>query len=434
MQGLEGGDVSGPPPRAGVFELSLMIFKNRSGQTAAAAPGFTEFVAIIALMMGITAFSIDNLLPAFSHIGAYFRVAEPNNLQLVVTAYMVGFGVMQIVFGTISDVIGRKKALMAGLVIYAAGCVIAMLADSFTMLLVARAIQGLGSAAARVLAVAIVRDRFQGRDMARVMSFSMMVFLIIPVIAPSIGSGILFLGEWHMIFGAMLTLCLILSIWFGLRMPETLHPEFRVPFSMKAIFAAMRLTVTNRRAFGYSTAVGLMMSCLMAYIAVCQQTFENGIYHLGLLFPVVFAVVAGVMALASFINAKLVRRVGMRRLSHFGMIGFTLMGLAQVVAALAFDGPPPIVLYCGLLALSQALFALTVPNFNSIAMEPLGAVAGTASSFIGFYTTLLAAGLGMLVGRTFDGTVLPLSMGYFVLGALAILIVLWSEKGRLFAA
>ncbi|MEP9378266.1 multidrug effflux MFS transporter [Aquabacter sp. CN5-332] len=409
-----------------------MNVHRRPGEAETAAPGFAEFVAIVALMMGITAFSIDNLLPAFGPIRAHFSVVEANDLQLLITAYMVGFGVMQIVFGTISDVIGRKKALMAGLVIYAVGCLMAMMADSFTTLLIARGIQGLGSAAGRVLSIAIVRDRFQGREMARVMSFCMMVFLIIPVIAPSIGSGILQVGEWHMIFGAMLTLCLILAVWFGLRMPETLHPEYRVPFSVKAILAGVRRTVSNRRTFGYSSAMGLMMGCLMAYIAMCQQIFEDGVYHLGLLFPLAFAAIAGVMGVASFINAKLVRSVGMRRLSHFGVCGFTLLGLAQVVAALAFDGPPPVILYCALLALAQALFALTVPNFNSIAMEPLGAVAGTASSFIGFYTTLLGAALGMIVGRSFDGTVLPLGLGYFLLGAAAVVLVLWAEGGRLF--
>lgn len=403
-----------------------------SSEAKAAAPGFAEFVAIVALMMGITAFSIDNLLPAFDPIRSYFAVAEPNDLQFLITAYMVGFGIMQIVFGTISDVIGRKKALMAGLVIYAAGCVLAMTAESFSMLLVARAVQGLGSAAARVLSVAIVRDRFQGREMARVMSFCMMVFLIIPVIAPSIGGGILLLGEWHLIFGAMLTLCLVLAVWFGLRMPETLHPEHRVPFSVRSIVQGMGQAVTNRRTIGYTTAMGLMMGCLMAYIAVSQQTFESGIYHLGRLFPLAFAAIAGVMALASFLNATLVRRLGMRRISHFGVCGFTVMGLVQVGTALAFDGPPPVVLYCAILALAQALFAFTVANFNSIAMEPMGAVAGTASSFIGFYTTLLGAALGVVVGHSFDGTILPLGLGYFILGAAAVLMVLWAEKGRLF--
>lgn len=407
---------------------------SRPAQRGEAAPGFTEFVALVALMMGVTAFSIDNLLPAFSHIQNHFRVTEANDLQLVITAYMLGFGIMQVVFGTLSDVIGRKKTLMAGLVVYTAGCALAMVAESFTLLLAARMIQGFGAAAARVLSVAIVRDRFEGRDMARVMSFCMMVFLIIPVIAPSIGSVILLVGEWHMIFGAMMTLGLVLALWFGLRMPETLPPARRVPFSPRAILAGMGRVIGNRRTFLYTTAMGLMLGSLMAYIAVAQQTFENGIYHLGHFFPLAFAAIAGVMSIASFLNAKLVRTIGMRRLSHFGMIGFALMGAAQVAAGYIWGGAPPVVLYCALIALAQALFAITVPNFNSIAMEPMGAVAGTASSFIGFYTTLFGAALGVVVGRSFDGTVLPLGYGYMLLGLAAVVVVLIAENGRLFSA
>lgn len=406
----------------------------RSGRTESATPGFVEFVAIIALMMGMTAFSIDNLLPAFGPIRQHYALDNPNDLQLLITAYMVGFGLMQIVFGTLSDVVGRKPALMAGIAIYAFGCILAMIADTYPLLLAARMIQGLGAAASRVLSVAIVRDRYEGREMAQVMSFSMMVFLIIPVIAPSFGSAVLLVAEWNMIFGAMLILCVLLAVWFGLRMPETLHADYRVPFSMRAIASGMRQAVCNRRTFLYTTCMGLMMGCLMAYVAASQQIFEDGVYHLGALFPLAFAVIAGVMGVASFINAKLVRTVGMRRLSHFGVCGFTLTGLALVAAGYAYDGVPPVVLFCALLALAQALFAITVPNFNSIAMEPMGAVAGTASSFMGFYTTLLGAALGLVVGRAFDGTVLPLGIGYLVLGALAVLLVAIAENGRLFSA
>ncbi|MFG1395506.1 multidrug effflux MFS transporter [Roseixanthobacter pseudopolyaromaticivorans] len=410
----------------------MMNRKSDPARPGASAPGFTEFVAIIALMMGLTAFSIDNLLPAFEPIHRHFAVQNANDLQLIISAYLIGFAVMQIVFGTLSDVFGRKTMLMIGLAVYAGGCVLAMTAESFNTLLFARAIQGMGSAAARVLSVAIVRDRFQGRDMARVMSFAMMVFLVVPIVAPAAGGAILLVGNWHMIFGAMLLMSLVLATWFALRMPETLHPEYRVPFSMRAIFAGLKMTVTNRRSFGYANAMGLMLGCLMAYVGSSQQIFETEVYHLGRLFPLAFAAIAGVMSVASFINARLVNRVGMRRLSHFGLCGFTLVGALQVTAALGFDGRPPVLLFCLLVGLNQALFALTVPNFNSIAMEPLGAVAGTASSFLGFYTTLMGALLGMAFGRAFDGTVLPLGLGYCLLGALGVLAVLWAERWRLF--
>lgn len=395
-------------------------------------PPFVEFVALIALLMGMTAFSIDNLLPAFGAIRADFALANPNHVQVMVYAYLIGIGAAQFLYGPMSDVFGRRPILFAGLAVYVAGTLIAVFAQDFGILIAARFIQGAGAAAGRVLAVAIVRDRFEGREMARIMSLTMMVFLTVPIVAPALGSMILAFGSWHLIFIAMLALVLLLWVWFGLRMPETLHPEYRMPFSMRAIGHGMRLTLTTRRAVGYSVGMSLMMGCLMGYVGSASQVFQTDIYKLGHLFPVVFAAVAGVMALAAFVNASLVRRIGMRRLSHGGVVGFTVAGAAMVAASYAFAGRPPLLLMCGLIATGQFLFALTVPNFNSMAMEPLGAVAGTASSFIGGFTTLMGALIGFGVGHAFDGTVLPLSLGYMVLGAAAVLCALWAEKGRLF--
>ncbi|MFG1203563.1 multidrug effflux MFS transporter [Xanthobacter aminoxidans] len=402
------------------------------GQPGAVGPGFVEFVALIALLMGMTAFSIDNLLPAFGAIRADFGLDNPNHVQVMVYAYLIGIGGAQFFYGPISDVLGRRPILFAGLAIYAAGSLLALFTRDFDVLIVARLIQGTGAAAGRVLAIAIVRDRFEGRDMARIMSLSMMVFLTVPIIAPALGSLILVFGSWHLIFVAMLLLALALFVWFGVRMPETLHPEYRIPFSMRSIGKAAMLTLTTRRSVGYAVAIGLMMGSLMAYVGSASQVFQTDVYRLGNLFPIAFAAVAGIMAVASFLNASLVHRIGMRRLSHGGILGFIAAGGLMVASSIFWDGKPPLVLFCGLVAAGQFLFALTVPNFNSMAMEPLGAVAGTASSFIGGFTTLLSAVLGFVVGSHFDGTVLPLAMGYLVLGALALVFVLWAEKGKLF--
>lgn len=399
---------------------------------AAQKPGFVEFVLIVALMMGLISLSIDNLLPAFAPIQADFGIADPNALQWVLTSYMIGFAAMQLVYGPLSDVVGRRPTMMAGLVVYIAGSLLALVADSFTLLLIARGVQGLGAAAARVLAVAIVRDRFAGREMARVMSMVIMVFLIVPVFAPAIGAFFLWLGGWHYIFLSMLGLALIVAVWFGLRMPETLHPEYRFPFSLTRIGQGVRLTATNRVAVGYASGMGLMMGCIMAYVGMAQPIFETEVYGLGPLFPLAFGLIAVVMGLASLTNARLVRRVGMRRMSHVGLCGFILASALQLGVAFLFDGRPPLLLFGVLLALSQFGFSLTMPNFNSMAMEPLGAVAGTASSFLGFYTTLLGALLGLGIGQFFDGTVIPLSAGYLGLGVTSLLIVLWTERGRLF--
>ncbi len=194
-------------------------------------PGFTEFVAIVALMMAVTAISIDNLLPAFPAIETRFAVADPNRLQLLVYVYMLGFGPAQIIYGPLSDALGRRPVLLASLGVYVAGCVLAMLAPSFGWLLAARVIQGMGAAGGRVLSTAIVRDRFAGREMASVMSLIMMVFLIIPMVAPAIGGAMLAFGSWVYVFVSMLILAFILTVWFSWRMPETLHPEYRRPLS-----------------------------------------------------------------------------------------------------------------------------------------------------------------------------------------------------------
>jgi len=404
---------------------------NSATPTRRSTPSFPEFVLLIALLMSLGSLSIDNLLPAFGPIQADFGILDPNDLQLLVTAYLVPFAIMQAVYGPVSDVIGRRPTLMIGLAVYVVGGLVATMAGSFSMLLIGRAIQGAGLAATRVLTIAIIRDRFAGREMARVMSITMMVFIIVPIVAPATGSLLLLLGTWHLIFGTVVGFAVLVGAWFFARMPETLHPEHRHSFSLGEIGSAIGTTVTTRISIGYATGIGLMMGCLMSYIGSAQQIFETEVYHLGAYFPVVFGCIAAFMGAASFTNARLVRRLGMRRLSHIGICGFTLVAAAQVSIALAYDGRPPLLLYAGIFAVNQFLFSLTVPNFNSMAMAPQGAIAGTASSFIGSYTTLLGALLGLVIGRLFNGTVIPLSVGYLALGAACLAVVLWTERGRL---
>jgi DHA1 family bicyclomycin/chloramphenicol resistance-like MFS transporter len=399
--------------------------------TRGSTPSFPEFVLLIALVMSLGSLSIDNLLPAFGPIQADFGISDPNDLQLLVTAYMVPFAIMQAVYGPVSDVIGRRPTLMVGLAIYLIGGLVATMAGSFSMLLIGRVIQGAGLAATRVLTIAIIRDRFAGREMARVMSITMMVFIIVPIVAPATGSLLLLLGTWHLIFGTIVGVAVLVGSWFFVRMPETLHPEYRRSFSFSQIASAIQTTMSNRISIGYATGIGLMMGCLMSYIGSAQQIFETEVYHLGAFFPVVFGCIAAFMGAASFTNATLVRRLGMRRLSHIGICGFTLVAAVQLSMAFLYGGRPPLLLYAGVFALNQFLFSLTVPNFNSIAMAPLGSIAGTASSFIGSYTTLLGALLGLVIGRSFNGTVIPLSVGYLGLGVACLGIVLWTEKGRL---
>lgn len=394
-------------------------------------PGFAEFVFLVALMMGVTAFAVDAVLPAFPEMGASLAVADPNRLQLVVFVYMLGFGFAQLIYGTASDVVGRRPAYLAGLLIFLIGCVMAVLATDLATLLVARFVQGVGAASGRVLSTAIVRDRFSGRDMARVMSLNMTVFIMVPVLAPAIGSLLLLAGDWQAIFLAMIATGVALGAWFWLRMPETLAPENRMPFSGARFADAALLTVTCRPALGYSTAVGLMFGCVMSMVGSAQQIFVE-VFALGPWFPLAFGLLAGSMGIAGLTNSAVVRRFGMHRISHTSLLVLVGLSVVQVALALAFAGRPPLLLFGSILAAAQFCLGLAFPNFNALAMEPLGRVAGTASSLTGVYTTVLGTIFGLVVGGAFNGTAGPLSVGYLGLSALALVVVLVTERGRLF--
>ncbi|WEK49838.1 MAG: multidrug effflux MFS transporter [Candidatus Kaistia colombiensis] len=411
----------------------MSVLSERAPVRPAPEPSFFEFVVIIAFMMALGSMSIDNLLPAFGHIQHDFGLASANEVQLILTVYMAGFAIMQLFYGPVSDIVGRKPTLTIGLVIFSIGSLIALFATNFEMLLVARLVQGMGAAATRILSVAIVRDRYEGREMARVMSFTMMIFIIVPVFAPAIGSLFLLFGTWHTIFVSMLVIAVGIAVWFGRRMPETLHPEYRMPFSAARIIGGAKRCLQERATVGYSTAIGLMFGGLMAYISSSQQIFETEVYGLGAIFPVVFGSIAAVMGVASFVNVRIVRRLGMRRISHAGVCGHVVMSLIMVGCAVWFDGKPPLLLFAVNLAACQFLFSLTMPNFNTMAMEPLGDIAGTASSMIGFYTTIVGTLVGLIIGQAFNGTVLPLAVGFLATGVLSLIVVYWTERGRLFA-
>lgn len=394
-------------------------------------PGQTEFIALVAFVMAMISLSIDNLLPAFAPIRREFAIGSANDLQLIVTVYMVGSGLMQIVYGTLSDVVGRRPTLLAGILLYAIGAGIGMAADDYQQLLAGRLVQGMGAAAAQVLSMALIRDRYSGREMARVMSLVFMVFIMVPVIAPALGSVCIALWGWRSVFASMLLMSVAVAVWFGLRMPETLHPEHKRAFSLQRIGAGIVTTLSHRGTVGYGIAIALMMGCLMTYVSSSQQIFETEVYGLGAWFPAAFGGIAAVMGLAFFANSHLVRTLGMYRLSHVCLLLFVLFTGLGCLAALVWQGKPPLLVFAGLLAAIQFLMCLTMPNFNAIAMEPLGAVAGTASSVLGLVTTLGGAVIGMVVGRTFDGTVLPLGITYIVSALLALLAVLWATRWKL---
>ena len=392
--------------------------------------GRLEFIILIALMMAIGALSIDTMLHAFPRMTQDFglQASEANHIQWVVYAYMIGFSFAQLVYGALGDYYGRKPIILIGLSIFAIATIGAALSPSFYFLLAMRVLQGIGLASMRVLSAAIVRDRFSGHAMSQVMSMIMMVFIIVPIIAPSLGQVLLFRFQWHSIFWALLLYAVIFGVWFAYRMPETLDPNFRRPISVSSMWDSLKQCVHNRSTFGYATAVGIMQGVLMAYIGSSEQIFQRNVYHLGEHFPLMFGAIAASMGLASFTNSRLVERFGMRRMAHTALWLFLILTSVLTLTAWGFKGHPPLMLFAPLLAACLFCFSIMMPNFNTISLEPMRTIAGSASSWTGFYTSLIGAILGSVIGQAFNGTVLPLALGYWLIGVVVLATVVWTER------
>ncbi|MBO6719539.1 MAG: multidrug effflux MFS transporter [Rhizobiaceae bacterium] len=397
-------------------------------QSGAAIPRW-EFIAIAAALMSLNALAVDIMLPGLQQIGASLGEHDENNRQFVITAYLAGFGFAQIFFGPISDRFGRRLPLLVGLVVYVLAALACAFVPSFGSLLLLRLIQGIGAAATRVITISVVRDRFGGRAMAEVMSLIFMVFMIIPIIAPGIGQAVMLFADWHAIFLFMAGIAVLFTIWTWYRLPETLHEAYRRPFELKTILDGFRIVLTERIAISYTMALMVIFGALFGFINSAQQVYVD-IYNKGAAFPFYFALVAGTMAIMSFVNSRLVGKFGMRRLAHGALLAF--IAVNGVAFAFAVAGPVPFWLFVALFMVAMALFALIGSNFNALAMEPLGHVAGTASSILGFTQTVGGAILGALIGQAFNGTIVPLTAGYFFFGAGALLLVLVAERGRLF--
>lgn len=391
--------------------------------------GFREFVGLVAALMAMNALGIDSMLPALPAIGAALDIAEENQRQWIIAAYVFGFGSMQLVYGPLADRYGRKPVLLLSMSLFVMTSLVAAFAWDFESIIAARVLQGMSAAASRVLAISIVRDRYSGRQMARVMSLSFIVFLAVPILAPSIGQFILLFAPWPAIFLALAGFAALLAIWAGLRLPETLHPEDRRPLSVAKIASAFRLVICNRYSLGYTLASTALFGALMGFIMSVQQIFAD-IFDLPRLFPVIFAGIAASMGIASYINSRIVERLGTRLLSHGAVTGFILFSAVHVGFVLA--GHETVLSFALLQAATMACFGLAGSNFGSMAMEPVGHIAGTASSIQGFVSTLGGAALGIAIGQHYDGTTLPLTLGYLGLGLVSLLIVAITERGRLF--
>jgi len=393
----------------------------RENADVEAGTSLGEFVALMAFTMSLVALSIDAMLPAFPDMASDLGVTGANDIQLVVSTLFIGLATGQLFYGPLSDSIGRKPAIYIGFVLFILGSLLSMVASDFYLMLAGRLLQGIGAAGPRTVSVALIRDRFHGSEMAKVMSFIMTVFILVPIFAPALGQGILLVAGWRAIYAVFVLLALLLLVWLSLRQAETLPVEKRKPFTLANVFTAFAEVARSRIAVIYSMVAGCISGAFLSYLNTSQQIFQVQ-YGLGKLFPVYFGLLAVAVGCASLLNSALVMRFGMHRLANGALRVMMALSWLFLLLVWMHDGHPPLWLF---MALCLALFfciGVLFGNLNSIAMEPLGHVAGTAAAAIGSATTLLAVALGFLIGQAYDGTLVPMAVGFVSLISLSVLL------------
>ena len=400
---------------------------SRAATGPALRPG--EFVPLIALLMSLVALAIDAMLPALPAIGRDLEAPRPNDVQFIITSLFLGLGLGQMLFGPLSDRIGRRPAIHAGLVLFMIGCLVSIFAPTFETMIVGRVLQGIGVAGPRIVTVALVRDQYEGRQMARLMSFAMAVFILVPTVAPALGQVILWLGSWRAIFTTFFAIAAIAFAWFALRQPETLPAERRRPFSVRAIGQAVGETLRIRAALGYTLATGFVFAPFVAYLSSAQQIFQEA-YRTGALFPVYFGALALGIGCASLLNGRLVVKHGMRRLSKAATVAIALVSLVAWAGAFAFGGLPPLWLFMAYLLAVFLCIGLLFGNLNALAMEPLGHIAGVGAAVVASLSTFISVPLGALVGQSFDGTIYAQVGAFAVFGAGTFAAMRWAEGGE----
>ena len=386
-----------------------------------------EFVPLIALLMSLVALAIDAMLPALPAIGRDLGAARPNDVQFVITAAFLGLGLGQMIFGPLSDRIGRRPAINAGLALFAVGCLMSVFAPDFETMIAGRVLQGFGAAGPRVVVMALVRDRYEGSRMARVLSFAMAVFILVPAVAPALGQAVQWLGGWRAIFFAFLAVAGVAFAWFGLRQPETLPPARRRPFSPRAIGAGVLEVLRIRASLGYTLATGFVFAAFVTYLSCAQQVFQEA-YTTGALFPLYFAVLALAIAAASLANGRLVTKYGMQRLVRAATMTMALLSAAAWAAAFAFDGLPPLWLFVACLFAVFLCIGLLFGNLIALAMEPLGHIAGVGSAVVSSLSTFISIPLGAAVALSFDGTIYLLTAAFAVFGAASWAAIRWAGR------
>jgi len=387
---------------------------------------FAEFVALLALCMSLVALSIDSMLPALPQIGSFFGVERVNSQQFMITSLFAGLSIGQIIAGPLSDTIGRKRAIYAGFSIFIVGCLLSYFAVTYEMMLVGRFVQGIGAAAPRVVTTSIVRDRYEGRDMGRVMSYIMGVFILVPALAPTIGQGLIYLAGWHFIFLFFIIIALVAFAWLATRMQETLHPEDRRAFTLPVIWDGVKTVCMTRMTVCYMIAAGLVFGAFIGYLNSSQQVFQD-YYDVGELFPLYFGVTALAIGVAFFVNAQLIKRMGMRKVVFGALVAMATLAALFFIFELISHGVVPLYAFMAFIIGSAFCMGMLFGNFNALAMVPMGHMAGVASAVIGCVSLVVAVIAGGTIGQLYNQTLFPITCGFLFLSLLSMFMMYIAE-------
>lgn len=389
------------------------------------AAGGKEFIVLMAVLMSVVAISIDAMLPALGVIGEDLQVTHPNQAQYIISFIFSGMAIGQLICGPLSDALGRKTILYGSLLLYLVGSLVCFFADSIGVMLAGRFLQGLGVSGPYVASVSIIRDKFSGRSMARIMSLVMMIFIMVPALAPSLGQAILMVASWHYIYVMYIAYALVVLAWVTLRLEETLAPEHRIPFKFKTIAQSAWTVLRNRTTVVYMLCAGCVFGSLIGYLNSCRQVFQEQ-YAVGDMFAVYFGGLALSIGAASMVNARLVEKLGMRYISVRATVSILLL----TGGLLALHSVMDIELWMFLIyaALLLFCFGLLFGNLNALAMEPMGDLAGIASAIIGSVSSFIAITLGTSIGQMYDGTLVPVLTGFIVLNAASLAFMLFEGR------
>ncbi|WP_299382205.1 multidrug effflux MFS transporter [uncultured Lacinutrix sp.] len=380
-----------------------------------------EFIALMASLMSIVALAIDAILPAISYIGIDINSLDTNNNQLLITMIFLGLGFGQLLFGPLSDSFGRKPIVYIGFSVFTVGSIVCVLSPSLEWMIFGRILQGIGLSAPRTIAIAVIRDKFKGDYMAKIMSFVTTFFILVPVIAPMMGKFILNHYNWRGIFYVQLIMALVVSIWFWKRQPETLKPEYKIKFSKHVFIDGLKELIKHKITMGFTVISGFISGAFIVYLSASQVIFENQ-YGLVDEFPYIFAGLAAGIGLSTFLNGSFVMRLGMWRLSFIATIVFCLNSLVYVILFWNAPTNPELLVILIFMAIQFFTIGFLFGNIRAIAMEPIGHIAGIGAAITGFVSTIMAVPIANFIGGYLKDTALPLFIGFVVFGGISLLI------------